>query len=103
MIKHAHIISLVGGAPLGATKAFGRKPEYIASYDAFAKNDSFCLDYFKGVPFYNLDHVAPPKTKVDLLVCTPPCSGLSNATTGTRGCAAPQNQHMINVAEFGMK
>lgn len=101
-MKHGHIIPLVGGSVIGTSQAFKSNPTYIASWDVFAKNDAYCLDYYKDVPFYNLDKVKPPKDKIDILTCTPPCSGLSNSTTGTRGCQAPQNQHMINVAEFGM-
>lgn len=101
-MKHAHIIPLAGGSVIGASLALKSKPTYIASWEAFAKNDQWCKRYYPDVPFYLLDKGIPKLPKVDLLTCTPPCSGLSNATTGTRGCQAPQNQHMLNVAEFGM-
>jgi site-specific DNA-cytosine methylase len=103
-MKHAAIIPLVGGAVIGAKKALKTDPEYIASWSAFAKNDYYCREYFKYVPFHMIDgsNKIPKLPKVDIITCVPPCSGLSNATTGTRGCQAPQNQHMLNVAEFGM-
>lgn len=104
-MKHAHIIPLIGGSAIGTTQALKTQPEYIASWAAFGKNDKYCKEYFskKDVPFYLVDNGYPKLPKVDILTCVPPCSGLSNATTGTRGCQAPQNIHMLNVAEFGMK
>jgi site-specific DNA-cytosine methylase len=103
-MKHAHIIPLVGGSVIGTERALKTRPEYIASWEAFAKNDSYCRQYYKDVPFHLVDKGIPKGLpKVDILTCVPPCSGLSNATTGTRGCQAPQNQHMLNVAEFGMQ
>lgn len=102
-MKHAHIVPLVGGSVVGTTQATGVQPEYIASWDAFAKNDAYCLQHFKGVPFHNLDIKMPKVSKVDIMTCVPPCSGLSTATPSTaRGCQAPQNEHMLKVAEFGM-
>lgn len=103
-MKHAHIIPLAGGSVIGTSLALKSKPEYIASWEAFAKNDQWTKKYYPDVPFHLLDKGIPKGLpKVDILTCVPPCSGLSNATTGTRGCQAPQNQHMINVAEFGMQ
>lgn len=116
-MKHAHIVPLVGGAAIGASLALQSNPEYIASWEVFAKNDAYCKEYFKHTPFYTI--AANNKTamnqdkkiislnklpRVDLITCVPPCSGLSTATPNTsRGCAAPQNEHMLNVAEFGMQ
>jgi len=105
-MKHAHIIPLVGGQVVGTSQALKSKPEYIASWSAFAKNDYWCRNYYKDVPFHLVDDPGfkfNRLPKVDLITCTPPCSGLSSATTGTAGCQAPQNEHMINVAEFGMQ
>lgn len=103
-MKHSAIIPLVGGAAIGAMKSLGRKPEYIASWTTFEKNDAYLREYMPDVPFWLIDgkKKIPKLPKVDIITCVPPCSGLSNATTGTRGCQAPQNQHMLNVAEFGM-
>jgi site-specific DNA-cytosine methylase len=103
-MKHAHLIPLVGGAAIGTSLALKSNPEYIASWDAFAKNDSFCRQYFKNTPFYSFDTRESWKLpKVDIITCVPPCSGLSTATPSTnRGCSAPQNMHMLKVAERAM-
>lgn len=103
-MKHAHLIPLVGGAAIGASLALQSKPEFIVSWSAFAKNDSFCKEYFKDVPFWTFDKTSNFKTKeVDIITVVPPCSGLSTATPNTaRGCSAPQNEHMLISAEFAM-
>lgn len=101
-MKHAHIIPLVGGAAIGASLALKSNPEYIASWPAFAKNDQYCKDYFKGTTFFDITKMLHLK-KVDLITCVPPCAGLSTATpSGSRGCQAPQNEHMLKAAEFAM-
>ena len=103
-MRHAHIVPLVGGSVIGTKMAIGTDPEYIASWDAFAKNDAYCLQHFKNVPFFNLDIKMPKVGKVNIMTCVPPCSGLSTATPSTaRGCQAPQNEHMLRVADFGME
>jgi len=104
-MKHAHIVPLVGGAAIGASLALKSNPEYIASWAAFAKNDQFCKEYFIDTPFHIIEDksaIRLPK-RVDIMTCVPPCSGLSTSTpSSSRGCAAPQNEHMLRVAEYGM-
>lgn len=102
-MKHGHIIPLAGGAAIGATQALECQPEFLASWDAFAKNDGYAKKFFepKGVPFLDATKKLP---KVDIITCVPPCSGLSTATPSTaRGCKAPQNEHMLKVANSGME
>jgi site-specific DNA-cytosine methylase len=101
-MKHAHIIPLAGGQAIGATNALKAKPTYLASWEAFAENDKWCKSYFPDIPYHTVDNGIPRLPKVDIITCTPPCSGLSSANTGM-SCAAPQNIHMLNVAEFGMQ
>jgi site-specific DNA-cytosine methylase len=108
---HGHVIPLVGGSVLGATKALGKDPEWIASWGgAFGANDQYCLKYFDQVPYYELDEGQYPSQYVDIVSCLPPCAGLSGANTtrnlpngkNPRGCNAPSNIHMINGSEFAM-
>jgi site-specific DNA-cytosine methylase len=107
---HGHIIPLVGGSVVGTTKAIGKDPEWIASWqDTFGANDSYCLKYFDNVPYFNLDEGQYPTQQVDIITSLPPCAGLSmaNTTSGDkannpRGCSAPSNMHMYHAAEFSM-
>lgn len=105
-MKHAAIIPLAGGAAIGASLALGKPPEYMASWDVFSKNDRYAKNYYQDVKFIRLDDKENKKKgvpKVDIITCVPPCSGLSTSTPSTaRGCQAPQNQHMLKVAEKGM-
>lgn len=103
-MKHAALIPLVGGAAIGASLALDRPPEYLASWDTFAKNDSFCAQYFdKRIFRFDRWDTKQIRKKVDIVTCVPPCSGLSTATpSSARGCKAPQNEHMLKVAEIGM-
>lgn len=104
-MKHAAIIPLAGGAVIGASQALGKPPEYMASWDAFAKNDAYAKAYYPNVQWHSLDKTYEGQLpKVDLITCVPPCSGLSTATpSSARGCKAPQNEHMLKVAECGMR
>lgn len=105
------MIPLIGGMTIAARQFFGYDPEWIASWSSiFNNNDKFCLDYFPQVPYYDLDDPdAISKLKgIDILLCLPPCAGLSGANTtvkGTnpRGCDAPSNQHMLTTSEIGMR
>jgi site-specific DNA-cytosine methylase len=108
---HGHVIPLVGGSVLGATKALGKPPEWIASWGSvFGANDQYCLKYFDKVPYYELDEGQYPSQHVDIVTCLPPCAGLSNANVtkglvggkNPRGCNAPSNIHMLNGSEFAM-
>ena len=108
-IKWAAIIPLIGGFPIGAEKAIGRLPEYIVSYKAFEKNDSFYLSYLKSKgwrgKYVVVDAVKSAYykllPKVDITVCTPPCSGLSMANmASTRGSDSNTNDWIYKSLEF---
>lgn len=107
---HGHVIPLVGGSVLGATKILGHDPEWIASWGSiFGANDKYCLKYFDKTPYYELDENKYPSQYVDIITCLPPCAGMSmsNCTSGDkannpRGCSAPSNIHMLNGSEFAM-
>jgi site-specific DNA-cytosine methylase len=108
--SHGHVIPLVGGSVLGATKVLNKDPEWIASWGGtFGANDQYCLKYFNEVPYFELDKDQYPSQYVDIVTCLPPCAGLSmgNTTSGDkvnnpRGCSAPSNMHMLNGSEFAM-
>ena len=53
-IKHASIVPLIGGQTLGQEKAMGSRPEWLASFEAFASNDSHAVNHYKDLPYYHL-------------------------------------------------
>lgn len=107
---HGHIIPLVGGSVVGATRTLGRDPEWIASWgNTFGANDQYCLKYFDKTPYFELGEGRYPSQYVDIVTCLPPCAGLSMANTTSsnkannpRGCSAPSNLHMLNGSSFAM-
>ena len=109
-MKWAPIIPLIGGFPLGAFKATGKKPHAIYSYSAFAKNDSHLVNYWPDVPYYHLDKMDIVKREqYDFMVATPPCAGLSMLNTapkssekGSGGCAV-QNEWMYQSTTDAIK
>lgn len=78
-ITHAFIIPLIGGQAIGQANAFGSKPEYMISYSPFAKNDEHIKNYWRDVPFFNIDQDEDFKPNyVDVVGSTCPCAGLSS-------------------------
>jgi len=105
------IMPLIGGFPLGAAKATGVKPQFIASWPAFRGNDQHIMEYWDDVPLVaiNDDMEAEPYElkegeeddnillryaqdfdedlfkDMDFVVSVPLCSGLSmlNASNGS--------------------
>lgn len=104
-VKYAGIVPLIGGMMFGAEKATGKKPEYILSYPAFKANDSMLLDYWKDVPYYEIEPesntVDHKLREVDFVSALCPCAGLSQLNNGkNRGANATQNDWMYKTAEF---
>jgi site-specific DNA-cytosine methylase len=81
-IKHASIIPLIGGETLGSELAFGSKPEYFMSYEAFWANDRHIVNHYGDVPYHVLDKGDKPNVKVDVIGSVCPCAGLSMMSHG---------------------
>ena len=78
MTTHASIIPLIGGETLGAERAFGTRPEYFMSFEAFWGNDRHIVNYYDNeVPYHVLDKNDKPSKKVDVIASVCPCAGLS--------------------------
>lgn len=98
-MKHATIIPLIGGLPLGQEKAFGTSLDYILSYEAFKANDQHYVNYRKDVPYILLDQGGSAPHKVDVVGTTCPCAGLSALST-TSSSDSAVNDWMYNSAEY---
>lgn len=106
-MKWAPVIPLIGGFPLGTEKAIGTPPQFIASYTGFWANDEHYYHYqnsIKGrdVPYINLTEQHDHKAKLDFVVCTPPCAGLSALNSGkspkSKGASCQKNDWMYQSA-----
>lgn len=93
MIKHASIVPLIGGETIGSELAFGEKPTYMMSYEAFEANDRHARNYYSGTPYYVLDRHEKPTESVDVVSSVCPCAGLSQLSHGF-GDDNPNNQWM---------
>lgn len=104
-IKWAPLIPLIGGLPLGAEKAFGCKPDKIYSYDGFQSNDSHYVNYMKPIEYVIVDNDTKYEA-LDVVLGTPPCSGLSLMNTGTtaesRGAECHKNDWMYQIFKDGI-
>lgn len=78
MATHASIIPLIGGETLGTERAFGARPEYFMSFEAFWSNDRHIVNHYNNeVPYHVLDKNERPNKKVDVIASVCPCAGLS--------------------------
>lgn len=102
MIKHASIVPLIGGELIGSELAFGSKPTYMMSYEAFAANDAHSRHYYSGTPYYVLDKNETPRESVDVVSSVCPCAGLSQLSHGF-GDQNENNKWMFITAEYVLK
>jgi site-specific DNA-cytosine methylase len=102
-MKWAPLIPLIGGMPLGAEKALGTPPQFIASYTGFWENDRHYYHYQnnvlgRSIPYINLSEDSAFTADLDLVVMTPPCAGLSSLNTGksvaVKGAGCQKNEWM---------
>jgi site-specific DNA-cytosine methylase len=100
MITHASIIPLIGGEVLGSEKAFGSRPDYILSYDAFHENETHLLNYWNHeVPYYILDEGDRHPHSVDVVSSVCPCAGLSQFSMHF-GEDNKNNRWLIETAKY---
>jgi len=99
MIKHATIVPLIGGETIGQELAFGSRPTYLMSYEAFWPNDRHAANHYSDVPYYVLDKNQKPTEQVDVIGTVCPCAGLSQLSHGY-GDHNQNNQWMINTTKY---
>ena len=90
---------LIGGQLIGQTNVIKDKPAYIASFDAFAKNDKHSLNHFDDVPFVDVTSSTKGLRNVDIMGTTCPCAGLSSLSPSSSADSAV-NDWMRNTAEL---
>lgn len=90
MAKYASIVPLIGGETIAMQNVFGKRPEYILSYEGFENNDQHLVEYYKGeVPYHLIqDDSLPEVESVDVINTVCPCAGLSSLSTTSSSDAA---------------
>jgi len=97
---HASIIPLIGGETIGTERAFGARPEYFLSYEAFWPNDRHIVNHYNNeVPYYVLDKNQSAPKKVDVIASVCPCAGLSQMSHGF-GDHNPNNKWMLETTKY---
>lgn len=90
MPNYASIVPLIGGETIAMQNVFGKRPEYILSYEPFQANDSHLSEYYKNeVPYHLIgDGGVPDVPRVDVINTVCPCAGLSSLSTTSSSDAA---------------
>jgi site-specific DNA-cytosine methylase len=112
-ITWAPHVPLIGGFPLGAELALGTPPEAIYSLPGFFGNDGLYVNHQTETLHRDIEYVPIEvddmefERKINIIVGTPPCAGLSALNTGkneaVKGATAGQNEFMYHVFRHGMK
>lgn len=100
-MKYASIVPLIGGSTIAMQNVFGKRPEYMLTYDGFQANEEHLNHYYKNeVPYINLSSTSNPKLEsVDVVNTVCPCAGLSSLSTSASS-TNEANDWMITSAKF---
>jgi site-specific DNA-cytosine methylase len=79
-LKYASIVPLIGGETIAMENVFGKRPEYMLSYDGFQNNDQHIVEHYNNeVPYHIMDPNATQLfEQVDVVNTVCPCAGLSS-------------------------
>jgi site-specific DNA-cytosine methylase len=100
-MKYASIIPLIGGETIAMETVFGKRPEYIISYEPFHNNDKHLVEHYNNeVPYHVLDMDSHETfEQVDVVNAVCPCAGLSSLSVNP-GSDKEVNDWMINTAHY---
>jgi len=100
-MKFASIVPLIGGSTLAMENVFGKRPEYMLTYDGFQANEEHLNHYYNHeVPYINLSTTSNPKLEsVDVVNTVCPCAGLSSLSTSASS-TNEANDWMITSAKY---
>jgi len=90
MASYASIVPLIGGETIAMQNVFGKRPEYILSYEGFEANDKHLVEYYNGeVPYHLIKNNNIPEVRnVDVINTICPCAGLSSLSVTSSSDAA---------------
>jgi site-specific DNA-cytosine methylase len=100
LFNYSSIVPLIGGETIAMQKVFGKRPEYLLSYEGFSNNDKHLIEYYnKEVPYHLLDNSNPKVGKVDVVNAVCPCAGLSSLSMSSASDSST-NDWMKRSAEY---
>ncbi len=99
-MNYASIVPLIGGETIAMENVFGKRPEYILTFDGFQPNEEHLLNYYDhSVPYLNLSEGHSFTEKVDVINTVCPCAGLSSLSPSAAS-NNPMNEWMYKSAEY---
>ena len=99
-MKYASIVPLIGGETLAMENVFGKRPEYIMTFEGFQDNETHLLNYYNNeVPYLNLSEGASYTEKVNVINTVCPCAGLSSLSPSASSDNV-MNDWMYKSAEY---
>lgn len=107
-MKYITFIPLIGGMAIANMQATGQKPEFVLSYDAFAKNESNLKNYWPDVDWHLLnaetneleEDIELDYSDVDFVSSVCPCAGMSGLNCANRGADNATNNWLYKSAEY---
>ena len=107
-MKYITFIPLIGGMAIANMQATGKKPEFVLSYDTFAKNESNLKNYWPDVEWHLLDaetnqlaeDVELDYSDIDFVSSVCPCAGMSGLNCANRGADNATNNWLYKSAEY---
>lgn len=104
-MKYITFIPLIGGMAIANAKAVGHKPEFVLSYDAFAKNESNLKNYWPDVEWHVLDAETntlenePDYSDIDFVSSVCPCAGMS-LMSSSHSADSDTNNWLYKAADY---
>ena len=96
----ASIVPLIGGETIAMQNVFGKRPEYLMTYDGFQDNESHLVNYYNNeVPYFNLSNGQKPNYSVDVVNTVCPCAGLSSLSPSASS-TNEANDWMVTSAKY---
>jgi site-specific DNA-cytosine methylase len=100
-MKYASIVPLIGGETIAMENAFGKRPEYIVSYEPFVNNDQHIVEHYNHEVPYNVitENSSTKFEQVDVVNTVCPCAGLSSLSPSSASDNAA-NDWMFITSEY---
>ena len=104
-MEYIAFIPLIGGMAIANEQATGKKPKYVLSYDAFAKNESNLKAYWPDVEWKVLDAETntledePDYSDIDFVSSVCPCAGMS-VMSSSHSADSDTNNWLYKAADY---
>ena len=99
-MNYASIVPLIGGETIAMENVFGKRPDYMLTFDGFQANETHLINYYNNeVPYLNLSEGEKHPHQVDVVNTVCPCAGLSSLSPSASS-NNEANDWMYKSAEY---